>query len=159
MSLQIAKDTAYKQWLSDLKQQIKVAQLKAAVKVNTELLNLYWQLGKEIVMKQQNSSWGDALIDQLAKDLSSEFTNMKGFSRTNLFYIRKWFLFYNGQSEKIPQLVGQSAKQPGTSLIPQLVVQIPWGHNREIITKAQTIEEAVFYVQQTILNNWSRSVL
>ena len=103
--------------------------------------------------------WGDALIDQLAKDLSTEFPDMKGFSRTNLFYIRRWFLFYNAQAEKVPQPVAQSENQPDASLIPQLVVQIPWGHNREIITKAQTIEEAVFYVQQTMLNNWSRSVL
>lgn len=160
MNLQISRDTAYKEWLFNLKQQIRVAQLKAAVKVNTELLNLYWNLGKEIVTKQQNSNWGDALIEQLAKDLSSEFPDMKGFSRTNLFYIRRWFLFYSKESEKVPQPVGQLQEQPGSfELIPQLVVQIPWGHNREIITKAKTVEEAIFYVQQTIINNWSRNIL
>lgn len=67
---------------------------------------------------------------------------MKGFSRTNLFYIRKWRLFYN-ELEKVPQLVGQ----------------IPWGHNREIVTKCLSIDEALFYVKETIQNNWSRTML
>jgi hypothetical protein len=95
----------------------------------------------------------------LAKDLSSEFPEIKGFSRTNLFYIRRWFLFYKGQFEKVPQLVAQLQGLEPFQFVPQLVAQIPWGHNREIITKTADINEALFYVQETLRNNWSRSVL
>ena len=83
---------AYQSWLAELKNKIRVSQLKAAIRVNTELILVYWQLGKEIIAKQQEANWGDALIEQLSKDLSSAFPEMKGFSRTNLFYIRKWYL-------------------------------------------------------------------
>lgn len=160
MNNELVKDHSYKEWLTELKQRIRVSQIKAAVKVNVELLTLYWHLGKEIVEKQKNSNWGEGLIDQLAKDLSSEFPSMKGFSRTNLFYIRKWFLFYHEAIKEVPQFVGQlHADSDLTDIIPQLVVQIPWGHNREIITKISSIKEALYYIQQTIINNWSRSVL
>jgi predicted nuclease of restriction endonuclease-like (RecB) superfamily len=119
-----------------------VAQIKAAIKVNYELLNLYWELGKEISEKQKKTNWGESLIDQLSKDLSKAFPGVKGFSRANLFFIRKWFLFYQN-AEKVSQLVRQ----------------IPWGHNREIIVKCADIEEAVFYGEGTIQNNWSRAIL
>jgi predicted nuclease of restriction endonuclease-like (RecB) superfamily len=154
---------AYQSWVAELKNRIRVAQLKAAVKVNTELILVYWQLGKEIVEKQQEANWGDALIRELSKDLCAAFPDMKGFSRTNLFYIRQWYLFYNRELELVPQLVGQL---PGLAhlvaeadLVPQLVGSIPWGHNREIITKCGDVKEALFYVSETIRNDWSRAVL
>ena len=143
MTLKLANNRAYRSWLLSIKEKIRLAQIKAAIKVNTELLNLYWELGKEIAAKQQQSSWGDALIGQMAEDLASEFPEIKGFSRTNLFYIRKWFLFYQHATIKVPQVVGL----------------IPWGHNREIISKCTNINEALFYVQETVRNNWSRNVL
>jgi len=162
MNINIFNDSNYKAWLAELKQRIRVSQIQAAIKVNTELLNLYWQIGQDILIKQSQSNWGDSLIDQLAKDLASEFPEIKGFSRTNLFYIRKWVLFYNQQLEKVPQLVGQidkSVQNVDYEKVPQLVALIPWGHNREIITKTKSIDEALFYVQETIRNNWSRSIL
>jgi predicted nuclease of restriction endonuclease-like (RecB) superfamily len=94
MNLTLFNNDQYKNWLADIKQKIKLAQVKAAVKVNTELINVYWELGKEIIEKQDTANWGDALIDQLSKDLCSEFPDMKGFSRTNLFYIKRWYSFY-----------------------------------------------------------------
>jgi hypothetical protein len=110
---------------------------------------------------------------------------MKGFSVTNLYYIKRWFLFYNhpeitGQqvvaqvlpqlvaelptNKKLPQLVAKSTgrkkvQQPVAPIVPQLVGQIPWGHHREIITKCKDIKEALFYISQTTQHNWSRSVL
>jgi len=153
----------YQSWVTGLKIRIQVSQLKAAVRVNTELILVYWQLGKEIVEKQQEANWGDTLVEQLSKDLSTTFPEIKGFSRTNLFYIRKWYLFYSREQELVPQLVGQlpaainlDAEQ---ELVPQLVGLIPWGHNREIITKCADVEEALFYVSETIRYNWSRAVL
>lgn len=94
MNLTLFNNNLYKNWLADIKQKIKLAQVKAAVKVNTELINVYWQFGKEMIEKQETANWGDALIDQLSKDLSAEFSDMKGFSRTNLFYIKRWCSLY-----------------------------------------------------------------
>lgn len=163
MNLTVFNNNQYKNWLADIKHKIKLAQVKAAVKVNTELINVYWELGKEIIEKQETANWGDALIDQLSKDLCSEFPDMKGFSKTNLFYIRRWYLFYKGGFEKLPQLVAQLGNNnqmlTNTEILPQLVAQIPWGHNREIITKCTDAHEALFYLQKTAQNNWSRAVL
>ena len=77
----------YKNWIVDLKLRIRQSQIKAAVKVNTELLRLYWQMGSEIVEKQKNAHWGDGFLKQLSKDLISEFPDMKGFSYRNLKFI------------------------------------------------------------------------
>jgi predicted nuclease of restriction endonuclease-like (RecB) superfamily len=142
MGTSIATDKSYKLWIVELKKKIQGAQIKAAITVNRHLLDLYWELGKGIIEKQQQANWGEALIDQLSKDLSAAFPDIKGFSRTNLFYIRKWFLFYR-TSEKVQQLVGQ----------------IPWGHNCMIISKCSDVLEALFYVRETLTNNWSRSTL
>jgi hypothetical protein len=73
----------YMQWLAELKEKIRSSQLKAALKVNAEMLYLYWQMGKAITEKQEESQWGDKIITQLSKDLSSEFPDIKGFSSTN----------------------------------------------------------------------------
>src|SRR5687768_16522044 len=95
MSISFHTTSEYKQWLTTIKKDIQQRQIKAAVKVNTELLLLYWNLGKRIIEKQRQSTWGDALIPRLAKDLASAFPGSKGFSRSNLFYIRKWVEFYS----------------------------------------------------------------
>ncbi len=154
MSNNQLRDTDYKVWLADIKSRIRNVQIKAALKVNTELLSFYWELGADIVARQQNTSWGDGLLQQLSKDLRAEFPNMKGFSRTNLLYMRKWYLFYQCTSRNVPQVVGQMEPVKIKEIL-----QIPWGHNREIISKCKTQEEAIFYVQNTMLHNWSRSVL
>ncbi len=140
------KDKKYNEWLKNLKEKFRQVQLKAAVKVNNELLNFYWELGKEIAEKQKEAKWGDKLIDKLSRDLMAEFPNIKGFSRRNLMYIQKWYLFYSANSK----LVQQAAA---------LITKIPWWHNVVIISKCKTPEEALFYVQKTIENGWSRSVL
>jgi len=97
-----------------------------------------------IVAKQKESNWGDNLIEQISKDLKSEFPNMKGFSKTNLLYMKKWYLFWSDSN--LPQLVGE-------------IFEIPWGHNREIITKCKSTDIALFYIQKTIQHGWSRAVL
>jgi len=94
----------YKNWLREIKQSFKQAQLTAAVKVNSTLLKFYWQLGSEIAKKQQSSTWGDGFLTQLSRDLSSEFTDIKGFSLRNLKYIRQWHHFWN-----TPEPIGQQA--------------------------------------------------
>ncbi len=94
MERKLVIDRQYKKWVSELKARIRSAQVKAAIAVNRELLELYWEMGREICEKQKVANWGDGLIVQLAKDLSAAFPGVKGFSRANLFFIRKWFLFY-----------------------------------------------------------------
>lgn len=101
-------DSTYKNWIQDLKQKIKAAQLKAALAVNAEMILLYWEIGKEIVEKQNNFSWGSKVIEMMAKDLKRELPDTNGFSRSNLFSMRKFYLFYN-DSELVQHLGGQTA--------------------------------------------------
>ena len=153
---------AYKDWLSDIKARVRNAQIKAAVKVNTEMLDLYWELGADIVEKQKKAKWGDGLIDRLSKDLSTEFPDIKGFSRRNLMYMKKWYLFYSREKAIVQQSVGQFSQQAVGQLVQQavaLIKQIPWGHNIAIISQCRSVQEALYYVQKTIAHNWSRSVL
>ncbi|MCR5162431.1 MAG: PDDEXK nuclease domain-containing protein [Thermoguttaceae bacterium] len=154
----------YNSWLNDLKGRIRQTQLKAAVRVNTEMLAFYWNLGREIDTKQRNVGWDDSIIRQLSKDLMEEFPNMTGFSYRNLNYMRNWYRFYS-QKVEIPSKKENRTGLQQTVAIPndnQLLVSlyaIPWGHNIEIVSKCKTLEEALFYVRETLENGWSRSVL
>jgi predicted nuclease of restriction endonuclease-like (RecB) superfamily len=139
----ILRDKEYIAILTEIKQKIQNAQIKASISVNKELIILYWEIGKIINVKQRNSKYGDSIVDMLAKDLAREFPSMKGFSRTNLFNIRQWYLFYSKCDSKVQQLVGQ----------------LPWGHNVVIINRIKDYKEAVFYLNETLKNNWSRNVL
>lgn len=129
------EDKEYVEWFKELKSKVRNVQTKAAVAVNTEILNFYWELGADMVRKQFAVKWGDGFIPKLSKDLREEFSEIKGFSVSNLKYIKKWFLFYN--TIKSQQVVGQLER----SIPQQLVAQIPWGQNITIITKCAKIEE------------------
>ncbi|NOR71723.1 MAG: DUF1016 family protein [Methylomarinum sp.] len=142
----LLQNKEYKHWLKDLKQKVLQSQLKAVVKVNSALLEFYWDLGEEIVQRQVQARWGDGFLKQLSQDLMAEFPEMKGFSERNIKYIRQWVVFYSSD-----KAIGQQA-------VAQLT-QIPWGHNLKIITKCQSVEEAVYYGQNTLEHGWSRSVL
>ncbi|MFA9190495.1 PDDEXK nuclease domain-containing protein [Flavobacterium sp. FZUC8N2.13] len=133
----------YKKWLENIKHKIKTAQFKAALSVNTQLMELYWVLAKDIVNKQQDANWGDSIFEQLSIDLKIAFPTIGGFSRRNLYAIRQWYLFYSTVSE----------------FVPQVVAQIPWGHNRLIISKIKNTEEALFYCNATNYNGWNREQL
>ena len=150
----IKADNEYQQWLANLKKRIKQSQIKAAVKVNTELLELYWSIGSDIVKKQTESDWGDGIIEQLSLDLRLAFPEIKGFSSRNLWYMKKWFLFYSGENIKLHQVGAESS-----SKMPQFVAEIPWRHHTEIITKCKSIEEALFYIKKTLQEGWSRAIL
>jgi len=167
----------YKQWLVDLKARIRQSQIKAAVKVNTELLRLYWDLGRDIVVRQMEAAWGSRFFEQLSKDLRKEFPEIHGFSMVNLTYCKRFYLFY-AQGNLIPQQVVSELPhqagaelqllankddiilhQVGEELEEHPIFQIPWRHHVEIFTKCQSVKEALFYVQKTIENGWSRAVL
>jgi predicted nuclease of restriction endonuclease-like (RecB) superfamily len=172
-------NSQYKEWLKELKQRVRKAQLKAAVSVNTALLTFYWELGTDIVEKQKNAPWGSGFLQRLSADLMAEFPEMKGFSKRNLERIRKWYLFYTLENcncdtacvaigqQPVVQLPEPDALQKVERLVPHSnwpqaldkLIQIPWGHNLVIISKCADVAEALYYVRQTIENNWSRNVL
>jgi len=118
-------DDFYKEWLTEIKAKIQASQIKAALAVNTTLIHLYWNLGQQIVQKQQESNWGDGLINQLAKDLKAAFPEIKGLSISNLKYCRQFFLFYTEEPASRQQVVAHLPDEKSQ----QLVGQIPWGHN------------------------------
>ena len=175
--MNILKDADFKQWLIDLKARIRQSQIKAMIKVNSEMLRLYWDLGRDIVIRQMDAAWGSGFFEQLSKELRSEFPDMQGFSSSNLKYCKRFYQFYTQDNLIRQQLADEIRQQPvgelqvvdnKNNIILQQVVeeldthpvfQISWGHHIQIFTKCKSIHEALFYVQKTIDNGWSRSVL
>jgi predicted nuclease of restriction endonuclease-like (RecB) superfamily len=146
MNSEMATDQDYRVWIGELKSKFRQAQLTAAIKVNSTLLAFYWELGADIVAKQQHSVWGEGFLTQLSRDLITEFPEVKGFSKRNLEQIRRWYRFWQGDSA----IAKQAASQ---------ITQIPWWHNVIIASKSQTQQEALYYVANTLKHGWSRSVL
>ena len=96
-------DKDYLQWVKELCMRYRQSQIKAAVKVNTEMLKFYWSLGEDICEKQKQYKWGAKVIDRLSLDMRSEFPQSEGFSRANLYHIKRWFTFYSSQIEFVYQ--------------------------------------------------------
>ncbi len=94
---------SYATFLEQLKKRVREAQVKAAVSVNTELIKLYWDIGKDILEKQEKEGWGSQVIEKLCKDMQNAFPGIKGFSRANIFNMRAFYQSY----EKVQQAVGQ----------------------------------------------------
>lgn len=132
----------YFETLNKLKEKIRSTQIKAMIKVNQELIQLYWEIGVAISEKQEKEGWGAKTIERLAKDLKDAFPHTKGFSRTNISY-----------------MVQFAKEYPEIEIIQQLVGQIPWGHNLILIQRLNTKEERLWYVKKIIENGWSRNTL
>lgn len=139
----------YHDLVTNLKSRIKSAQTKAALVVNTQLIELYWDIGKLITEKQQASGWGDAIVNQIAKDLTRELGGLKGFSRANLYRMKRFYDYYS-------EIESQNKEK---EFVPQLVRQIPWGHNILIFQSVKDQKKALWYVNKTIEHGWSRNVL
>ncbi len=133
----------YLNWIKRLKTKIREAQNKVAFSINSQLLELYWELGRELALRQQNTNWGSNYIESTALELRTSFPQIKGFSRRNLYAMRQWYLFYSQENE----------------FMPQAVAQIPWGHNRLIVSKIKNLKEANFYINEVIKNSWNRDTL
>ena len=163
-------DAEYAEWIAELKHRYRSAQVKAAIKVNAEKLLFNWQLGRDLVQKKAEERWGAGVVERVSLDLKREFPNENGFSTSNLWYMKKWYLFYANPStiEKLQRLVGElqsSINQTRLKLhqlggeFPLPFALVPWRHHVEIITKSKSIEEALFYVGKTIEQGLSRDAL
>ena len=137
----------YKKFITSLKAKIRSAQVKGAIAVNRALIKLYWEIGKEILEKQEQKGWGSNVLERVARDLQNEFPGVEGFSRRNMFRMRAFYQAY----EKVPQAVAQLDDLP--------IFSIPWGHNALILEKVKNTAERLWYAQKTIENGLSRSVL
>ena len=133
---------AYALFLSGLKERIRKAQTKAALAVNQELILLYWQIGTEILQRQDAEGWGSKVIGRLAKDLKRDFPELKGFSSRNIKYMRSF-----------------AEAWPDEEFVHQLGAQIPWKHNCVLIEKVKDPQARRWYIEQTIQNGWSRNIL
>ena len=174
-NMTLATNRDFKSWVSQLKQDIRSAQIKAAIKVNTELLRLYWRMGADIWEIQKSASWGDGWLKELSRELMTEFPDMKGFSHRNLQYIRQWYLFYNQENTIVQQVVAQledvnvqqpvakldddMRQQPVAQISEDVFFSVPWGHHLYIISQCKDVSRAVFYLKKTVENGWSRAVL
>jgi predicted nuclease of restriction endonuclease-like (RecB) superfamily len=174
-------DDNYKNWIASLKDKICSAQIKAAIAVNAEMIILYWEIGKSIVEAQATQQWGAKVIEQMAKDLKLELPEVSGFSQSNLYVMRRFYLFYKDSqlvhqaSEQLQDndfqldiILQQAAVKLNNELVQQpagliteqnILCKIPWWHHQVILTKCKNEPQATFYIQQTIQNNWSRNVL
>ncbi len=177
-------DKEYKNWISELKLKVRSAQIKAAIAVNRELILFYWDLGNMLSDKIKKSQWGDKVLENVSKDLKEEFPDMKGFSKTNLKYIKGFYEYFSSNfvishqagdqllinnykdiihgEDSLKSLLDTKSHQAGDQLnafIKNDVAIIPWRHIVEIINKSKSFKETLFYIQKTIENNWSRDVL
>ena len=178
----VRKDASYREWLLEIKNRYKSAQIKAAVKVNSEQLLFNWQLGRDLVLRRAEEKWGTGVVEQLSLDLRDAFPDVKGFSARNLWFMKQWYSFYSERAEtaeliqklsktlhisneKILHQVAsekqsQKLKQLGSELsFPPVFSYVPWMHHVLIIQKCKMPEEAIFYIQRTIENGWSRRAL
>lgn len=151
MSNLIKTDKAYKNWIFDVSKRFRQSQLKAAVKVNEEMLRFYWTMGRDISNMSNTAKYGSQFYKTISNDLRDIFPDIKSFSPTNLKYMRYFYEMY--PTAEIRQ---QVADESGL----QLIFRIPWGHHMFLLDKCKgNQEKAIFYVKKTIENNWSRAVM
>lgn len=170
-------DKEYLQWVKELSKRYRQSQIKAAVKVNTEMLKFYWSLGRDIVALKAEARWGSKFYKNLSKDLKEANPLATCFSPKNLLYMKNFYCMYLPYTEIGQQLADQLEKKDFSSqhraknssfeinqqLADQLekdIFSIPWGHHMLLIDKfLQMPQKALFYVRQTVVNGWSRNVL
>ncbi len=132
----------YQEFIAEIKQRYNSAQIRASIKLNVEVIKFYWDVGKKIIDKQRNSSWGDKILQRISFDMSADNPKLKGFSVRNLEHMRAFALAY-----------------PHDEITKQLVSQLPWGHIILLIQKVKDEQQRNWYIEQTISNGWSRDLL
>ena len=174
----IKTDAAYRSWIQEVSSRFRRSQIKAAVKVNEEMLRFYWSLGRDMESKKDSYAWGSHFYQTISSDLIKELPDVKSFSPRNLLYMHQFYKLFPGAvitPLNDAQLSdGSIAKQP-VSQLPDVeiaqqnvsqnvsadeIFRIPWGHIVQIINKAgRDQNKALFYVHKTLENNWSRAML
>ncbi len=156
----------YPLFLESLKSRVQQSQTKAMLSVNRELIQLYWDIGRQIAQRQNLEGWGRSTVERLAADLQNAFPGIQGFSRTNIFRMRAFFLAYSN-AEVVPQAVGQLndeaivAQPVGQfeATPPEVVLNLPWGHNCVLIEKLKEQSSRSWYAAKTLEHGWSRTIL
>lgn len=169
-------DSDYATWLSEIKRRYISAQIKASIKVNTEKLRFNWSLGRDLMIRKAEERWGSGVVEQLSFDLKEAFPQEKGFSSRNMWRMKQWYLFFSTTeaNEKLTQLVAELQNTESPYFIkpsqavavlkeepsfPTVLGYVPWGHQIDIISKCKSIDEAIFYLRECILEGWSRQTL
>lgn len=137
----LALPTSYTDLLDELKNRVRAARTAALRVVNTQLIELYWSIGRTILERQEAERWGSRVIGRLADDLRAEFPEMRGLSRSNLFYMR-----------------GFAAAWP-EAIVQQAVGQLPWGHITVLLDKLDAEKDRAWYAEAAVEYGWSRNVL
>ena len=132
----------YEAFLGELKERIKIAQLRASLAVNREMLLLYWRIGRDILARQQEHGWGAKVIDRLSQDLRRDLPGVEGFSPRNLKYMRSF-----------------AEAWPEEPIVQEALAQITWYHNLALLEKVKPSEERLWYARKAVENGWSRNVL
>ncbi len=181
----MTSDEGYVQWMADIKQRFRQSQVKAAVRVNTAMLEFYWSVGRDLVALRAEERWGAGVVKQFALDMRQAFPDETGFSYSNVKYMKQWYSFYYERVTKSQRPVGQIGHQAGDELeviirqqvadqieegekgqrlvdqleMPELFGRVPWGQHIDIISRCETLDEALFYIQQVVDGGWSRPKL
>ncbi|MBQ9445063.1 MAG: DUF1016 family protein [Victivallales bacterium] len=176
----IERTSEYFSWIGELKKRYRATQIKAAVSVNTALLDFYWSLGKDISERYPGKKRNAHFFAELSADLKVAIPEANGFSVRNLQHIQRFYEFYSCAKQLVSRKVERTIsyrqqlvadKTPNAYLqqvaednLPQvvadLIMQVPWGHHIVIMNKCGgDVEKALFYVRKTVENGWSRNDL
>jgi predicted nuclease of restriction endonuclease-like (RecB) superfamily len=167
MSKMIKFDEEYKKWVEEISKRFRKSQIKAAMKVNDEMLRFYWSLGCDMDRIKESYDWGSHFYSQISKDIQKVLPDVKSFSSRNLLYMHQFYRMYP-DALITPQVGAQLteeefAHQNGAQLHKDIwagIFGIPWGHHKLILDKCKDDQsKALFFVSKTMENNWSRSVL
>ena len=167
MSKLLSSDSAYRDWIQEVGKRFKQSQIKAAVKVNDEMLRFYWSLGRDISRLSGQAKYGSGFYQTISSDLKELFPDVHSFSVTNLKYMRYFYELYPTEETAC---LGRPQGEDGSYMLanhPQLgddlqdaIFLIPWGHQKLLIDKCKNDQaRALFYVRKTLENNWSRDIL
>lgn len=154
-NIDFTSSNEYRVWKDAIVTEIDRCRLVSALKVNQDLLQLYWFIGSQILEKQQLLGWGSNVIDNLSHDLSDRYSDMKGFSVRNLKYMRAFAESY----PDFPIVQVPLAQNNGEKIVQVSLAQITWYHHISLISKVKDIAERAFYIQQAAQNGWSRDVM
>lgn len=158
-------DKEYVEWLSDVKARFHQSQIKASIHVNTDMLQFYWSIGRDLMALRAEERWGAGVVKQFALDMRQAFPNETGFSDTNVKYMKRWYSFYFERVTKSQQVADQiemaeKGQQVADQLeMPEVFGKVPWFHHVQIFSHCDSLDEALFYINKVVEEGWSRSWL